>query len=104
MRGLGCASKTTSVELKFNNQSDQSESLSHITGNRVQQSHLLAALVRGVALVGELAAAFGPAFAYTLLRLGYGQRWSDTEAPAALAAYSFYILLLAVNGILEVGC
>ena len=71
-------------------------------GDRVEQYSLLAALVRGAALVGGVAAAFGPAFSYTLLRLAYGQRWSETEAPAALAAYSIYILLLAVNGILEV--
>ena len=36
-----------------------------------------------------------------LLRLVYGQRWSETEAPRALAIYCMYILLLAVNGILE---
>lgn len=45
--------------------------------------------------------AFGPAYTYMLLRLVYGQRWSETEAPRALAAYCLYILLLAVNGILE---
>ena len=63
---------------------------------------MLAALLRGMTLVGSLAAAFGPSYAYTVLRLAYGQRWSGTEAPAALAAYSLYIPLLAVNGILEV--
>lgn len=68
----------------------------------VQRTQLLAALVRGAALVGGLAAAFGPAFSYTLLRLAYGQRWSETQAPAVLAAYSSYILLVAINGILEV--
>jgi oligosaccharide translocation protein RFT1 len=31
----------------------------------------------------------------------YSQRWSETDAPRALGAYCFYILLLAVNGILE---
>ncbi len=63
---------------------------------------MLAALIRGMALVGALSAAFGPSYAYTVLRLAYGQRWSATEAPSALAAYSLYIPLLAVNGILEV--
>ena len=48
-----------------------------------------------------MAAAFGPAYAYLALRLAYGQRWSETGAPAALALYSTYICLLAVNGILE---
>ena len=50
---------------------------------------------------GLLAVAFGPAYSYLLLRVAYGQRWSDTGAPAALAAYCPYILLLAANGILE---
>lgn len=50
---------------------------------------------------GLLAVAFGPAYTYMLLRVVYGQRWSETEAPRALAVYCLYILLLAVNGILE---
>ena len=44
----------------------------------------------------------GPAYAYMVLRLAYGRRWSETEAPTALAVYSVYICLLAVNGILLV--
>ena len=44
---------------------------------------------------------FGPAYTYMLLRLLYGLRWSETEAPRALAMYCVYILLLAANGILE---
>ena len=45
--------------------------------------------------------AFGSAYCQLLLRLAYGERWAATGAPAALAAYCPYILLLAVNGILE---
>lgn len=66
-------------------------------GDKRQSARLLAVLVRSVAIVGTVAAAFGPAYAWLLLRLLYGERWSDTEAPAALAAYSSYILLLAVS-------
>ncbi len=33
--------------------------------------------------------------------MAYGQRWSHTDAPQALGVYCAYILLLAVNGILE---
>lgn len=50
---------------------------------------------------GLLAAAFGPSYTYVLLRLMYGQKWSSTEAPAALACYCGYICLLAVNGCTE---
>ncbi len=31
----------------------------------------------------------------------YGQKWSSTEAPAALACYCGYITLLALNGCTE---
>ncbi len=50
---------------------------------------------------GLVATAFGPSYAYLLLRLLYGRLWSDTEAPAALGWYCPYIALLAVNGITE---
>jgi hypothetical protein len=33
-----------------------------------------------------------------LIRLAGSPRWSETEAPAVLAWYSAYVLLLAVNG------
>lgn len=66
--------------------------------DRARLGRVLALLVRGVSLVGLLAAAFGPWYSYTLLRLAYGPKWSETEAPAVLGCYSTYILLLAVNG------
>ncbi|GBF96551.1 hypothetical protein Rsub_09134 [Raphidocelis subcapitata] len=68
---------------------------------RRRLARALALLSRAVALVGLLAAAFGPAYSYSLLRLAYGPKWSETEAPAVLGAYSGYVLLLAVNGITE---
>ena len=45
--------------------------------------------------------AFGPPYAYTFVRLAYGQAWSATPAPGVLAWYCLYILLLGLNGILE---
>ena len=50
---------------------------------------------------GLLAVSFGPSYTYVLLRLVYGQKWSDTEAPKALAYYCGYITLLALNGCTE---
>ncbi|GLC67093.1 hypothetical protein PLESTF_000514400 [Pleodorina starrii] len=61
----------------------------------------LSPMVKAVAVLGLAAAAFGPSYSYVLLRLVYGVRWSETEAPAVLAAYSVYVLLLALNGIGE---
>ena len=50
---------------------------------------------------GLLAMSFGPSYTYVLIRLVYGQKWSDTEAPRALAYYCGYITLLALNGCTE---
>lgn len=50
---------------------------------------------------GLLATSFGPSNTFLLLHLLYGRKYSGTEAPAALALYCPYILLLAANGILE---
>lgn len=73
-------------------QSDDAE------GSMVHLAHVLGILVKSVILVGLISASFGPSYSYTLIRLVYGSRWSETEAPIVLAYYSVYILLLAVNG------
>lgn len=52
-------------------------------------------------LAGLLATTFGPSNSYLLLHILYGPKYSATAAPLALALYSPYILLLAVNGVLE---
>ncbi|MEW5310576.1 MAG: hypothetical protein WDW38_002362 [Sanguina aurantia] len=67
----------------------------------VRQFKLLCVLVKVAALLGLVSACFGPAYAYTLLRLVYGTRWAKTSAPAFLAYYSQYILILSVNGATE---
>lgn len=66
-----------------------------------EQWRLLALLVRAITLVGLLAAAFGPGYAYLALLAAYSHRWASTSAPAVLGLYSQYIVLLAANGILE---
>lgn len=45
--------------------------------------------------------AFGPSYSYALIRLLYGQKWSDGEAPTALRYYCLYIIVLAMNGTSE---
>lgn len=47
---------------------------------------------------GLIVMAFGPSFSYCLIRLLYGQKWSDGEASKALQLYCLYIVLLAMNG------
>ncbi len=67
-------------------------------GDRARLAAQLRALLRCVALLGLLVAAFGPAYSYTLLRLLYGAKWSDSGAPRVLACYCGYVLVLALNG------
>ncbi|KAJ0043485.1 hypothetical protein Pint_17189 [Pistacia integerrima] len=45
--------------------------------------------------------AFGPSYSYSLIRLLYGQNWSDGEASLALKYYCLYIIVLAMNGTSE---
>ncbi|KAL6195234.1 hypothetical protein ACLB2K_030854 [Fragaria x ananassa] len=54
-----------------------------------------------VMLIGLIFMAFGPSYAYSLIRLVYGQKWSDGEASTALGYYCFYIIVLAMNGTSE---
>jgi oligosaccharide translocation protein RFT1 len=61
-------------------------------------AQVLAVAVKAVALLGLLAVSFGPFYSYTLLRIVYSQRWSETEAPFVLGCYTACLLLLAVNG------
>jgi energy-converting hydrogenase Eha subunit E len=61
-------------------------------------AQVLTIAVKAVALLGLLAVSFGPFYSYTLLRIVYSQRWSETEAPFVLGCYTAYLLLLAVNG------
>ncbi|KAL3161254.1 hypothetical protein ABBQ38_009618 [Trebouxia sp. C0009 RCD-2024] len=70
-------------------------------GSEGEREQIVGVLVRLFGLVGLLAVSFGPSYTYVLLRLVYGQKWSDTEAPRALAYYCAYITLLALNGCTE---
>ena len=72
-----------------------------IIKNKRERAGLLSTLCRGASFLGGLAAAFGPGYAYLALFMLYGTRWAESGAPAALALYSCYVALLAVNGILE---
>nr|TKW09410.1 hypothetical protein SEVIR_6G092700v2 [Setaria viridis] len=52
-------------------------------------------------LAGLVIISFGPSYSYTLLKLLYGDRHSDREAPVILRYYCFYIISLAMNGTSE---
>ena len=70
----------------------------HSAETLAQLAAALGVMTKAVGVLGLLAVSFGPAFSYTALRLVYGVRWSETEAPAVLSAYCGYVLLLALNG------
>uniref|UniRef100_A0A1J3D0X8 Protein RFT1 homolog n=1 Tax=Noccaea caerulescens TaxID=107243 RepID=A0A1J3D0X8_NOCCA len=54
-----------------------------------------------VILIGLIFMAFGPSYSYSLIRLLYGEKWSDGEASSALQFYCIYIIALAMNGTSE---
>ncbi|GMP24023.1 hypothetical protein CsSME_00001428 [Camellia sinensis var. sinensis] len=54
-----------------------------------------------VLLIGLVVMAFGPSYSYSLIRLLYGQKWSDGEASTALQYYCLYVITLAMNGTSE---
>ncbi|KAL4327676.1 hypothetical protein AHAS_Ahas13G0123900 [Arachis hypogaea] len=54
-----------------------------------------------VLLIGLVFMAFGPSYSYSLIRLLYGEKWSDGEASTALRYYCLYVIVLAINGTSE---
>ncbi|CAL5072696.1 unnamed protein product [Urochloa decumbens] len=64
------------------------------------EGSLLGAL-KLIMLIGLVIISFGPSYSYTLLKLLYGERHSDREAPVILRFYCFYIISLAMNGTSE---
>ncbi|PSR93324.1 hypothetical protein CEY00_Acc27936 [Actinidia chinensis var. chinensis] len=54
-----------------------------------------------VLLIGLVVMAFGPSYSYSLIRLLYGQKWSDGEASTALRYFCLYVVALAMNGTSE---
>ncbi|XP_072150501.1 uncharacterized protein [Setaria viridis] len=64
------------------------------------EGSLLGAL-KLIMLIGLVIISFGPSYSYTLLKLLYGDRHSDREAPVILRYYCFYIISLAMNGTSE---
>ncbi|PSS33187.1 hypothetical protein CEY00_Acc03573 [Actinidia chinensis var. chinensis] len=54
-----------------------------------------------VLLIGLVVMAFGPSYSYSLIRLLYGQKWSDGEASTVLRYFCLYVVALAMNGTSE---
>eukprot|EP00892_Ulva_mutabilis_P001411 jgi/Ulvmu1/11270/UM073_0042.1 len=58
-------------------------------------------LVKAVLLAALLACAFGPNYAFAAIHVLLSHSWSSTEAPTVLAAYTAFLLCIAINGVLE---
>jgi oligosaccharide translocation protein RFT1 len=69
--------------------------------NLNQATSYLGCLLHFYALLSLVSTSLGPTLAPLLLRTIAGSRWTNTPAPLVLAAYCYYIPLLALNGILE---
>lgn len=66
------------------------------------QAHLaLQSLLKSYLLLSLIITALGPTAASPLLSLVAGPRWAGSGAAACLAAYMWYIPLLAINGVAE---
>jgi len=74
---------------------------SNVAAPVLRLRHTVVALLRVVLTLSLLIAAFGPHYSLSLFALLYGNAWTATEAPAALAAYCGCLVCLAANGIAE---
>ncbi|KAI4323828.1 hypothetical protein L6164_023405 [Bauhinia variegata] len=70
-------------------------------GKSNKLGHRLTESMKLVLLIGLVFVAFGPSYSYSLIRLLYGEKWSDGEASNALKYYCIYIIVLAMNGTSE---
>ncbi|CAF9933168.1 MAG: Oligosaccharide translocation protein rft1 [Heterodermia speciosa] len=83
------------------NDEKKGESRTKATSAPAEASQYLTTLLRAYILFSIFVATLGPTLSPLALRVIAGSRWAHTEAPAVLAAYCYYIPLLAINGILE---
>jgi len=72
-----------------------------VIGNIRKARAQLELLIKLMILLGLYFAAFGPNYSFIVLNILYGDKWTSTEAPKVLAYYSFYVIVIAINGILE---
>ena len=70
-------------------------------GDDIQLSFLFDTLFKTMTLFGLLFACFGSQYTHMLLRILYGETWSETSAPSTLSWYCVYVLFMALNGITE---
>ncbi|KAL5143469.1 Protein RFT1 [Glycine soja] len=77
------------------------DKLGQYPGKSKKLGNSLTESLKLVLLIGLVFMAFGPSYSYSLIRLLYGEKWSDAEASTALRCYCFYVIVLAMNGTSE---
>lgn len=71
------------------------------SANIRQAQIILTTVLRLYCLMGLICCSIGPAAAPPLLRLIAGEKWAATGAGDVLGSYTYYIPLLAINGVSE---
>ncbi|ORY00599.1 Rft protein-domain-containing protein [Clohesyomyces aquaticus] len=84
----------TQTETETETSSSQTQSLD-------QSLTILTTILHLYTLLSLLILTLGPPLSSPLLSLVAGHKWLSTPAPAVLAAYCYYIPLLALNGVTE---
>ncbi|KAF9169888.1 Oligosaccharide translocation protein rft1 [Mortierella sp. AD010] len=70
--------------------------------NLLLSRNLLLTIMKFHVLLGSIFIAFGTHYTSTLIDLVVGQKWSrDTNAPAVLSLYCWYVPIMGINGITE---
>eukprot|EP01084_Bolivina_argentea_P010550 19664_1 len=62
---------------------------------------ILSNVLKIVIILALLCVVFSPNYSFMALDIIYGEKWSKTNAPNALALYCWYLLFMSVNGITE---
>jgi len=97
-----CATSSMSASIPTDSAEHQTKSPTLPTSaNMTQASTTLLTILHFYLLLSLAATTLGPSLAPPLLSLVAGRAWAATNAGAVLAAYCYYIPLLALNGVTE---
>eukprot|EP01083_Nonionella_stella_P064359 167642_1 len=62
---------------------------------------ILSNVLKMVFILALICVCFSPNYSFMTLDVLYGEKWSKTDAPNALALYCWYLLFMSVNGVTE---
>lgn len=100
-KDLVTATDAGAVNTKTAGKSDSDPVVPKRMRGLIQARDVLIRILHLYALLGAVACSLGPYIAPRMLTLVAGRKWSATAAGPVLGAYTFYIPLLALNGVTE---